>query len=358
MSEVKTMSSIQFPNTQQPYQVEDHRIPQNPGEYKQMATDENGQIIWMPLLAYSKSDFVAAISQTINFETAGGNNAYTASIPVPNGVNPAIAWIDNCIVVWDEIPYYIGKTSSMGYFGNLFLQNESEEDNGLPFCIKNPGYYIESDTWSNINVFAKDAGEHTFEIGKNSVVYVPIDPNYLPQSVAYNTSTIFGDDTLIGSNHYNVIAIGRDNSVTNYAAIVIGNDNSELTTASIVIGENNVSPASHRAVIGYNNTAGGYAFGEYLKGSAYITLGRGNAAPVGGTLLRIGNAHTYSAVADESRRSNAHTLDWNGNAWYAGTVEGTGMIVKSSTAESTKRFLVTVDDSGTISATEVTETTT
>lgn len=54
-------------------------------------------------------------------------------------------------------------------------------------------------------------------------------------------------------------------------------------------------------------------------------------------------------------RSNAHTLDWDGNAWYAGTVEGAAMIVKSSTPGSTKRFKITVDDSGTISATEITE---
>lgn len=52
--------------------------------------------------------------------------------------------------------------------------------------------------------------------------------------------------------------------------------------------------------------------------------------------------------------SNAHTLDWSGNAWFAGTVEGTAMIVKSSTAGSSKRFKITVDDAGNISATEVT----
>ena len=57
---------------------------------------------------------------------------------------------------------------------------------------------------------------------------------------------------------------------------------------------------------------------------------------------------------DHFTRSNAHTLDWEGNAWYAGTVEGTAMIVKSSTANSTKKFKITVDDTGTISATEVT----
>ena len=53
-------------------------------------------------------------------------------------------------------------------------------------------------------------------------------------------------------------------------------------------------------------------------------------------------------------RSNAHTLDWDGNAWYAGSVECTAVIIKSSTEGSTKKFKLTVDDNGTISATEVT----
>lgn len=66
-------------------------------------------------------------------------------------------------------------------------------------------------------------------------------------------------------------------------------------------------------------------------------------------------AHIVGNGSSSSARSNAHTLDWSGNAWYAGTVEGTAMIVKSSTEGSTKRFKITVDDSGTISATEVTD---
>ena len=64
-------------------------------------------------------------------------------------------------------------------------------------------------------------------------------------------------------------------------------------------------------------------------------------------------AHIVGNGSSSSARSNAHTLDWSGNAWYAGTVEGTAVIVKSSTEGSTKRFKITVDDSGTISATEV-----
>ena len=65
-------------------------------------------------------------------------------------------------------------------------------------------------------------------------------------------------------------------------------------------------------------------------------------------------AHIVGNGANLASRSNAHTLDWSGNAWFAGTIEGTAVIVKSSTAGSSKRFKITVDDSGTISATEVT----
>lgn len=65
-------------------------------------------------------------------------------------------------------------------------------------------------------------------------------------------------------------------------------------------------------------------------------------------------AHVVGNGKSHLELSNAHTLDWEGNAWYAGTVEGTAMIVKSSTPSSTKKFKITVDDTGTISATEVT----
>ena len=65
-------------------------------------------------------------------------------------------------------------------------------------------------------------------------------------------------------------------------------------------------------------------------------------------------AHIVGNGTSDNSRSNAHTLDWSGNAWYAGTVEGTAMIVKSSTSGSSKRFKITVDDSGVITATEIT----
>ena len=64
-------------------------------------------------------------------------------------------------------------------------------------------------------------------------------------------------------------------------------------------------------------------------------------------------AHIVGNGDSDTSRSNAHTLDWSGNAWFAGTVEGAALIIPSSTSGSTKKFKITVDDSGAISATEI-----
>ena len=54
-------------------------------------------------------------------------------------------------------------------------------------------------------------------------------------------------------------------------------------------------------------------------------------------------------------RSNAYTLDWNGNGWFAGDVEVSAVILRSSVPGSTKKFRLTIDDDGVLSTEEVTE---
>ena len=81
-------------------------------------------------------------------------------------------------------------------------------------------------------------------------------------------------------------------------------------------------------------------------------------------------AHIVGNGTSISVRSNAHTLDWNGVPWFKGRPQfgGTAMdngsqtvmangdkeiILTSSTANSTKKFKITIDDGGTITATEI-----
>lgn len=83
-------------------------------------------------------------------------------------------------------------------------------------------------------------------------------------------------------------------------------------------------------------------------------------------------AHIVGNGTTDPARSNAHTLDWNGVPWFqgrpqfGGTAQDNGsqavmangdaeIILTSSTPGSTKKYKITVDDTGTLSATEVTE---
>ena len=63
-------------------------------------------------------------------------------------------------------------------------------------------------------------------------------------------------------------------------------------------------------------------------------------------------AHIVGNGTSDTKRSNAHTLDWEGNAWFAGSVEGTALILLSPNGT---RFNITVGDDGVLSATKITE---
>lgn len=114
------------------------------------------------------------------------------------------------------------------------------------------------------------------------------------------------------------------------------------------------------------------ANGDYSHAEGSATKAQGNCSHAEGRYTIAGSAeqhaqgrynvldsadkyaHIVGNGTSNTDRKNIHTVDWDGNAWYAGTVEGTGVILNSSTEGSAKRFLVTVDDAGTLTATELT----
>ena len=116
-------------------------------------------------------------------------------------------------------------------------------------------------------------------------------------------------------------------------------------------------------VEGYHTIAQGQ--NQHVEGTYNIPSGERSAYTGNDYVHIVGNGRT------ENLRSNAHTLTWSGVPWYQGrpqfggnamndgakTVFGNGdeeIILISSTLGSTKKFKITVDDTGTISATEVT----
>ena len=99
-----------------------------------------------------------------------------------------------------------------------------------------------------------------------------------------------------------------------------------------------------KALANYSHAEGQ---GTIAAGESQHVQGKNNVEDADGKYVHIvGNG------SSDTERSNAHTLDWEGNAWYNGTVESAGIIL-IDTADSTKRYIVQITD-GQLAVSEVT----
>jgi len=103
------------------------------------------------------------------------------------------------------------------------------------------------------------------------------------------------------------------------------------------------------------------ANGLYSHAEGYSTIASGKTQHAEGTYNIedtenkyahiIGNGY-YDIENKQTIRSNAHTLDWSGNAWYSGSVESKSVILSSPNGT---RYEITVGDDGQLTANQVAE---
>lgn len=149
-----------------------------------------------------------------------------------------------------------------------------------------------------------------------------------------------------------------------YEQFVEGSSNVATGSSSHAEGMNVHATGDCSHAEGYGAQASGYH--AHAEGSFTIAQGYDSHAEGSKTIASGDNQHVqgkyniedsdnrYAHIVgngDTDARSNAHTIDWDGNAWFAGSVEGTFCILRSS--ESDKRFKLTVDDAGELSVTEI-----
>jgi hypothetical protein len=134
----------------------------------------------------------------------------------------------------------------------------------------------------------------------------------------------------------------------------------------IAIGENSKASATYESqtalAIGVEASAvsESIAIGKVqARGSCSIAIGNGINSVKQGQII-LGNypkgVDSYKFILCDGSAFGTHsymTIDESYNGRFEGTVEGKAFILPSSTSGSTKRFKITVDDSGTLSATEV-----
>ena len=185
-------------------------------------------------------------------------------------------------------------------------------------------------------MYAADKGIHNVAIYTTELSLKTIDEKFIPNTIA------------------------RDNKVVKRIFNIYPNEEGAINEISY----DNLSnrPPIYHAYNGLGsvslNTLYNHTDGDYSVAEGMSTIASSEYQHVQGKYNIEDSSNTYAHIVGNgtaiTARSNAHTLDWSGNAWYAGIVEGKALILPSSTENSTKKFRITVDDSGTISATEVT----
>lgn len=227
------------------------------------------------------------------------------------------------VKVSDEVlypPYLYNATLTMKHNGNDVHLNISKNDGsniyvaeyGITiiadfFCVSCSrdtslfGMHFSSGTWFlkiNDAMYAKQISTvASAPLDFDTGVYVPIDGRYVD----------FGWVEQYGQK----LKIGIESNVDSNIGATIGNGLSMIKESGLAVGTYNSSSLQ---------------------------------------LFVVGNGY------DDSSRSDAFSVDDNGNVAVGGQLEvrGQEIVIKSSTAGSTKKFKITVDDAGALTATEVT----
>lgn len=225
-------------------------------------------------------------------------------------------------VSWNGTIYECVGTDYYGNvaLGNLSIIDKERQDTGEPFV-----YSLNIITTTDWSMF------HNISISSAVAPITKIDEKYLPELPYMDKVNPTGTGAF---------------SLNRKANTTVG-------VCSFTEGIETTASGYYSHAEGFGTTASGYA--SHAEG--YDTTASGDYSHAEGKYNIEDTANKYAHIVGNgtsvTSRSNAHTLDWSGNAWYAGTVEGKSLILQSSTEGSTKKFKITVDDSGTLTATEV-----
>lgn len=287
------------PNTNEPHQM--------------LVTNADGETEWQNRTHYSEISIIDIIpQQDVAMTKHPTEDCYwNSSFALFEGINFIANEVYTVYFDGNEYSCVPFKIGAFTYLGDASMWGESNQVYDEPFMIRMSG--------TTGSICVKNEGTYSLRITGPYEVYHGIS----------------GDYTGIYRNDIGALNTKKD-SAGNGGKNSFGIIGTAMGEGSFAHGMSSMAMSKYSAAMN-----GSIAGAEYQ-----FTCGYNNKVDMAGKYLHIvGNG--------KNGRSNAYTLDWSGNGWFAGTVEGTAMILKSSTEGSTKRFKITVDDSGLISATEI-----
>ena len=239
-----------------------------------------------------------------------------------------------------------------------------------PITIDNDGlYYISYQRYND----AYDADNSGYLFSKpetiDGVLSVRWLSNDINNSITMDSTKIV--DTWVGSSGKSIVSIYKVNIITN----------DEMKKAALLQeGKGNIASSSYSHAEGRLNIASGIS--SHAEGRLNITSGNNSHVEGCGNIVSGNNSHAegyhneasgyathvqgkYNIIqsvtgpnylgkychivgngASDTARSNAHTLDWNGNAWFAGDVYTGGTAMDSGAKKLATEVPVSATDNG------------
>ena len=313
---------------------------------------------YMPEGYPKKSIDTATLMEEQEVAFADMDGAYGATAPAKVDISDGQIFT----VVWDGVEYScVGHViENVTYIGNLAafgLEATSE-----PFLYFNG----EQPMWVSYDT----AASHTISVITQATTYEKIDENFLPKSVFTDADWDFVSNKPFFNNPLNIQITGEA-SISNFRG---GNDFIDLGVTAPSFNEglyykvegevsflNNTANQRHTLQINkYCEAASGHSialgtiYDSAVGRNFNISFG-GNNSYYPGKLITSssGSPNSYTITVNFTIVSEVKQLP---EEYIPNTIQRVGddVIISSSTADSTKKFKITVDDSGTISATEVT----
>lgn len=228
---------------------------------------------------------------------------------------------------------WIGNQSLTSYAG--------EEDTGEPFLFSLetiPSFH----TKSTDCVVKVEAGISQIKKIDSKFLELPIAPGSGTNSTIENCTANYDYYTKNTANGEYSHAEGASNSADGECSHAEGSGNKATGTSSHAEGSENKATGHYSHAEGSLGEASGYyahsegentkAIGDESHSEGKKTIAKGKCQHVQGrynvedSTIDGEYAHIVGNGTDDDKRSNAHTLDWYGNAWFAGEVKvgGTG----------------------------------
>lgn len=252
---------------------------------------------------------------------------FSSSFTIPNDIVAGNTYL----ITWDGTDYTITAIEKEIVAGEIYIPYLEQAD-GL-FSIE--GGFMR----------AADNGTHTVAISLVDSTIKTIDEKFIPSSILNKMDTLNpvgkGSFSLNRSSNYTAgdysFAEGYNTVASGNASHAEGRDTMATESNSHAEGSSTEATGSNSHAEGQNTTSSGiashaegnstiasghysHAEGEETKASSknQHVQGKYNVEDSSGTYAHIVGNGEYSI--DNSKCSNAHTLDWSGNAWYAGKV--------------------------------------